>query len=130
MSGRHGVQYMAQCVACAALTLVVRQQITNLSLQNPWRSTTGAAGMMPEGLNLAHYTLHPSPYTLHTTPFTLHAEFIPRHSVGKGCQKSSCPWALWLSNVNTVFKDGFEAIYPLHHSGVVTCGGRRQARPG
>ena len=25
MSGRHGVQYVAQCVACAALTLVVRQ---------------------------------------------------------------------------------------------------------
>ena len=23
MSGRHGVQYVAQCVACAALTLVV-----------------------------------------------------------------------------------------------------------
>ena len=31
MSGRHGVQYVAQCVACAALTLVVRQYITNLS---------------------------------------------------------------------------------------------------
>ena len=31
MSGRHGVQYVAQCVACAALTLVVRQWITNLS---------------------------------------------------------------------------------------------------
>ena len=30
MSGRHGVQYVAQCVACAALTLVVRQSITNL----------------------------------------------------------------------------------------------------
>ena len=25
MSGRHGVQYVARCVACAALTLVVRQ---------------------------------------------------------------------------------------------------------
>ena len=25
MSGRHGVQYVAQCVACAALTLVVWQ---------------------------------------------------------------------------------------------------------
>ena len=25
MSGRHGVQYMAQCVACAALTPVVWQ---------------------------------------------------------------------------------------------------------
>ena len=25
MSGRHGVQYVAQCVECAALTLVVRQ---------------------------------------------------------------------------------------------------------
>ena len=32
MCGRHGVQYVAQCVACAALTLVVRQSITNLSL--------------------------------------------------------------------------------------------------
>jgi hypothetical protein len=25
MSGRHGVQYVAQCVACAALTLAVWQ---------------------------------------------------------------------------------------------------------
>ena len=31
MSGRHGVQYAAQCVACAALTPVVWQYITNLS---------------------------------------------------------------------------------------------------
>ena len=31
MSGRHGVQYVAQCVACAALTPVVWQYITNLS---------------------------------------------------------------------------------------------------
>ena len=31
LSGRHGVQYVAQCVACAALTLVVWQKITNLS---------------------------------------------------------------------------------------------------
>ena len=30
-SGRHGVQSVAQYVACAALTLVVRQSITNLS---------------------------------------------------------------------------------------------------
>ena len=30
-----------------------------------------------------------------------------------------CPWALWLSQVDTVFKHGFEAIYPLQHSGVV-----------
>jgi hypothetical protein len=30
MSGRHGVQYAAQCVACAALTLFVWKQITNL----------------------------------------------------------------------------------------------------
>jgi hypothetical protein len=31
MSGRHGVQYVAQCVACATLMLLVWQQITNLS---------------------------------------------------------------------------------------------------
>ena len=31
MSGRHGVRYVAQCVACAALTPVVWQYITNLS---------------------------------------------------------------------------------------------------
>ena len=31
MSGRHGAQYVAQCVACAALTLAIRQQITNLA---------------------------------------------------------------------------------------------------
>ena len=35
VSGRHGVQYVAQCVACAALTLVVWQSTTNLS--NTWR---------------------------------------------------------------------------------------------
>ena len=33
MSGRHGVQYVAQCVACAALTLVVWKHITNLSIR-------------------------------------------------------------------------------------------------
>ena len=32
MRGRHGVQYVAQCVACAALTPVVWQEITNLPL--------------------------------------------------------------------------------------------------
>ena len=47
------------------------------------------------------------------------SEVLPRQSVGKGCQKSICPWALWLSKVDTVFKHGFEAIYPLQHSGVV-----------
>jgi hypothetical protein len=31
MSGRHGVQYVAKCVGCAALTPVVWQSITNLS---------------------------------------------------------------------------------------------------
>ena len=31
MSGRHGVLYVAQCVACAALTLAAWQQITNLA---------------------------------------------------------------------------------------------------
>ena len=31
MSGRHGVQYMAHCVACATLMLLVWQQITNFS---------------------------------------------------------------------------------------------------
>ena len=41
-----------------------------------------------------------------------------RQSVEKGCQKSICPWALRLSKVETVFKHGFEAIYPLHQSGV------------
>ena len=30
LSGRHGVQNVAQCVACAALTPVVWQQTTNL----------------------------------------------------------------------------------------------------
>ena len=45
---------------------------------------------------------------------------LPRQSVGKGCHKSICPWALWLSKVVTAFKGGFEAIYPLHHSGVVS----------
>ena len=30
MSSRHGVQHEAQCVACAALTLVVWQSIINL----------------------------------------------------------------------------------------------------
>ena len=34
MSGRHVVQYVAQCVACAALTLVVWQYITDLSQEN------------------------------------------------------------------------------------------------
>jgi hypothetical protein len=29
------------------------------------------------------------------------------------------PWALWLSKVISVFDDAFEAIFPLHHSGVV-----------
>ena len=32
MSGRPGVPYVAKCVACAALTLVVRQKNINLSL--------------------------------------------------------------------------------------------------
>ena len=31
ISGRRGVQYVAQCVACAALSLVVWQEITNIS---------------------------------------------------------------------------------------------------
>ena len=31
ISGRHEEQYVAQCVACTALTLAVRQYITNLS---------------------------------------------------------------------------------------------------
>ena len=44
----------------------------SLSLHNLWRSTTGAAGMMPEGLNHEPYTLHPTPYTLHPTHCTLH----------------------------------------------------------
>ena len=44
---------------------------------------------------------------------------LPRQSGGKGCQKSICPWALWLSTVICVFDGAFEAIYPLHHSGVV-----------
>ena len=35
MSGRHGVQYLAQCVACAALTLVARHEIANLSVKKP-----------------------------------------------------------------------------------------------
>ena len=37
---------------------------------------------------------------------------VPRQSVGKGCQKSICPWALWLSEVICVCNDAFEAIYP------------------
>ena len=44
---------------------------------------------------------------------------LPCQRVGKGCQKSICPWALWLSKVITALQRGFEAIYPLHHSGVV-----------
>ena len=32
MSGRHRAQNVEQCVACAALTLIVRHLITNLSL--------------------------------------------------------------------------------------------------
>ena len=32
MGGRHGVQYEAQCVACATLTLVVWPEITKLSV--------------------------------------------------------------------------------------------------
>ena len=44
----------------------------------------------------------------------------PRQSVGKGCKKSICLWALWLSEVETVFKHGFAAICPLLHSGVDT----------
>ena len=32
MSGRRGVQYVAQCVACAALAPVFRQQTSNLSI--------------------------------------------------------------------------------------------------
>ena len=47
---------------------------------------------------------------------------VPRQSVEKGCQKSICPWVLWLSKVICVFNDAFEAIYPLHHSGVVDLG--------
>ena len=43
----------------------------------------------------------------------------PRQSVGKVCHKSICPWALWLPKVITACEGGFEAIYPLHHSGVV-----------
>ena len=31
MRGRHGAQYVAQCVACAALTLFVWQEFTNLT---------------------------------------------------------------------------------------------------
>ena len=44
---------------------------------------------------------------------------VLRQSVGKGCQKSIFPWALWLSKVICVFSDAFEEIYPLHDSGVV-----------
>ena len=32
MSGRHGLPYEAQCLACATLALVVWQYITNLSI--------------------------------------------------------------------------------------------------
>ena len=42
----------------------------------------------------------------------------PRQSVGKGCQKSICPWALWFSKVICVFNDASEAMHPLYHSGV------------
>ena len=34
MSGRHGIQHEAQCVACATLTLVVRQRVTNFSVES------------------------------------------------------------------------------------------------
>jgi hypothetical protein len=53
------------------------------------------------------------PMYITTTAYTC------RQSVGKGCQKSYCPWAMRLSKVETVFNHGFEAIYPLQHSGVV-----------
>jgi hypothetical protein len=46
-------------------------------------------------------------------------EKVPLHRVGKGCQTSIYPWLLWLSKAITVFKDGFDVIYPIHHSGVV-----------
>jgi hypothetical protein len=42
-------------------------------------------------------------------------------SPGRDCQKSIPPWVLWLSKVITVFKDGFQAIYPLQQSGVEGC---------
>jgi hypothetical protein len=49
---------------------------------------------------------------------------VPRQSVEKGRQKSIFSWALQLSKVETVCEHGFEAIYSLHHSGVVGEGGR------
>ena len=39
ISGRHRVQYVAQCVACAARTLVVWRSITNLPLLEAIRPT-------------------------------------------------------------------------------------------
>ena len=35
---------------------------------------------------------------------------------------------MWLSKVETVFQYGFEAIHPLHHSGVVCGVGARQVQ--
>ena len=46
-------------------------------------------------------------------PFPIHARVLER-----ACQKSIFPWALWLSKGISFLKDAFEAICPLHHSGV------------
>ena len=46
MSCRHGKQYVAQCVACAALTMVVWQSITNLFRALWCGSEAGASGFI------------------------------------------------------------------------------------
>ena len=47
----------------------------------------------------------------------------------EGVATSRFPLKAVVSNVETVFKDGFVAIYPLHHSGVAGVGIRDQRPP-
>ena len=97
MSGRHGVQYVAQCVVCAGLTLVVRQSITNLSLgglATCWLAPGGGGSCHISVDTLSHtlsstlsYT-HTHSRTLsqtlsHTLPSTL-AHSLTRNHLGMG----------------------------------------------
>ena len=91
MSSRYEEQYVAQCVECAALTLVVRQYITNL-FRTPdalsrlthagcpggrlnggsYHRGRGARACPPRAVNPTPHTPHPTLYTLHHIPYTLH----------------------------------------------------------
>ena len=74
MSGRHGVQYAAQCLACVALTPVVLQLITNLS--------SAAVNLVEEMLELLK-ALEPSGptgcFAFKKTPTPLRPPQDPRH---------------------------------------------------